>query len=59
MLLTHLGKRVGTQAMLVNAVVDGELILASSISPPDLERGPTELTYQQKNICHHLKVTDM
>lgn len=45
--------------MLVNAVVDGELILASSISPPDLERGPTELTYQQKNICHHLKVTDM
>jgi len=38
---TCLGSRVGTQAMLVKALMSGELILASSIRPPDLDSGPT------------------
>lgn len=39
-----LGRRVGIQATLENADISGELILASSETPPDFESGPTAST---------------
>ena len=40
----YLGRRVGTQATLAKAESSGELILASSTIPPDLDSGPTGST---------------
>jgi len=38
---TNLGSNVGSQATFVNADAAGELMRASSVSPPDLDSGPT------------------
>jgi len=39
--MTDLGSNVGSHATLVKAETDGELMRASSVSPPDLDSGPT------------------
>lgn len=41
---THLGSKVGIHATLEKADICGELIRASSDTPPDLDRGPTAST---------------
>lgn len=40
----YLGNKVGIQATFENADILGELIRASSDTPPDLDRGPTAST---------------
>ena len=40
----ELGSKVGIQATFANADVSGELMRASSVTPPDLESGPTGST---------------
>lgn len=44
---SYLGSRVGIHAMLAKAAVAKELILANSVTPPDLESGPTGSTFQR------------
>ena len=41
---THLGRRVGSHATLLNADRFREFILANSVMPPDLDSGPTGST---------------
>lgn len=45
----YLGSRVGIQATLEKADICGELILASSETPPDFESGPTASTRHRIN----------
>lgn len=44
-----LGKRVGSQATLAKAAVSNELILANSVTPPDIDNGPTGSTFHKIN----------
>lgn len=44
-----LGSRVGIQATFAKADISGELILASSVTPPDLDKGPTGSTLHNIN----------
>lgn len=44
---TYLGNNVGIHAILAKAAVSSELILANSVTPPDLERGPTGSTFHK------------
>ena len=44
-----LGKSVGIHATLANADVSSELILASSVTPPERDSGPTGSTFHKIN----------
>ena len=44
-----LGKSVGIHATLAKAEVSRELIRASSVTPPDFDRGPTGSTFHKIN----------
>ena len=59
----ELGSKVGIQATSLKAEISCELILASSVIPPDLERGPTGSTLHKinslQNACKkNLKTLD-
>lgn len=49
---SYLGNKVGIQAALENAETCGELIRASSMTPPDLLKGPTASTRHKINSLH-------
>ena len=56
---SYLGSNVGIQETSVKAAISLELILASSVMPPDRDSGPTESTRQrmsslQKTSSLHL-----
>ena len=55
----ELGSKVGIQATSLKAEISWELILASSVIPPDLERGPTGSTLHKinslQNACKKIK----